>query len=181
MGFADLEIGDGQVWMRRLHLRADDTQRLDKLLIHELTHVVLADHFAKHQIPRWADEGIAVLSEPVERRNELRLWLSTEASQGRLWSLRDLANLRQLPGDQRLGELFYAQSAGLIEYLLTEKKLTESQLLEFVVDSQKHGLPRTVTRWFSGLSIETLDAEWRSWGSSGPGQTVVPVAWRGKE
>ncbi len=34
------------------------------ILPHEVTHVVLADLFTTQQIPRWADEGIAVLAEP---------------------------------------------------------------------------------------------------------------------
>lgn len=162
-GFADLEIGDGKVWLRRVHVRADDTQRLDKLLIHELTHVVLADHFAKHQIPRWADEGIAVLSEPVARRNELRRWLNQEAAQGRVFSLKDLASQRHIPRDKRLSDLFYAQSSALVEFLLTERKLPESELLRFVTESESRGLNVAMSRWFPDVSVTALESEWRQW------------------
>ncbi len=162
-GFADLEIGDGNVWLRRLHVRADNAQRLDKLLIHELTHVVLADHFAKHQIPRWADEGIAVLSEPVARRNESRRWLEQVAAQGRIFSLKELASQRYVPRDKRLGDLFYAQSAALIEFLLTERKLSESELLHFVSESESRGLNVTISRWFSDVTMTELESEWRQW------------------
>src|SRR5439155_1458326 len=44
-GFADLEIGDGKVWTRRLDFRADDAERLHRIALHELAHVVLADRF----------------------------------------------------------------------------------------------------------------------------------------
>lgn len=178
MGFADLEIGDGKVWMRRLHVRIDDVQSLDKLLVHELTHVVLADHFARHQIPRWADEGIAVLSEPVARRNELRRWLLEEARQGRLFSLKELASQRHVPRDKRLGDLFYAQSTVLIEYLLTERKLSESQVLQFVSDSEAKGLDHSLERWFPDETFAALETHWRQWLASHPTDMLVPVAIR---
>ena len=48
----------------RTNLRADHPQVLTAILPHEVTHVVLADLFTTQQIPRWADEGMAVLAEP---------------------------------------------------------------------------------------------------------------------
>lgn len=163
MGYADLEIGEGKVWLRRLHVRADDTKRLDKLLVHELTHVVLADYFAEHQIPRWADEGIAILSEPVERRNELRSWLTKEATQGRVFSLRQLATQRQLPQDKRLGDLFYAQSSSLVEFLLSERELSGPQVLRFVAESETRGLEATLSHWFPDVASTVVESEWRQW------------------
>ena len=162
-GFADLEVGDKRVWMRRLHLRTDDAARIDKLLVHELTHVVLADYFAEHQIPRWADEGIAVLSEPAERRTKLREWLQQEAAQGRLFSLNELTKQRSVPQDKRLGELFYAQSAALVEFLLAERKLSESELLRFVADSEARGLPETIRRRFPETVADRWESDWRDW------------------
>lgn len=162
-GVADLEIGQGRVWKRRLYMRADDPKRLDKVLIHELTHVVLADHFAQHQIPRWADEGIAVLSEPAERQNELRRWLNDEATQGRVFSLQQLVTQRELPGDKRLGDLFYAQSSSLVEFLLAERHLTERQVLRFVAETETRGLDSALARWFPNVSSVSLDSAWRQW------------------
>ncbi len=149
--------------MRRLHLRTDDAARIDKLLVHELTHVVLADYFAKHQIPRWADEGIAVLSEPAERRTKLREWLNEEAQQGRQFSLRELTMHRSVPQDKRLGELFYAQSAALVEFLLTERNLSESELLQFVSDSETHGFPEAARRQFADTLADRWESDWRNW------------------
>lgn len=162
-GAADLEIGNGRVWQRRLYMRADDAKRLDKVLVHELTHVVLADYFAEHQIPRWADEGIAVLSEPAERRNEMRHWLAQEVSRGRLFSLRQLVSQDQIPADKILGDLFYAQSTSFLEFLLSERHLSESQLLRFVSDSKSRGLPITLARWFPEVATERWDTDWRRW------------------
>ena len=162
-GFADLEVGDKKVWLRRLHLRTDDATRIDKLLFHELTHVVLADYFAEHQIPRWADEGIAVLSEPAERRTKLREWLNEEAKHGRRFSLQELTKQRSVPQDKRLGELFYAQSAALVEFLLTERELSESELLRFVADSETHGFPEAARRQFPDSLADRWESDWREW------------------
>lgn len=172
-GFADLEIGQGRVWTRQLHVRADDAKRLDKLVTHELTHVVLADYFAEHQIPRWADEGIAILSEPAARQNELRRWLKQEAAQGRAFSLHQLAGQRQIPRDQRLGDLFYAQSSSFVEFLLTEQKLSEPQVLRFVSESESRGLNETLSRWFPDIDVKAWESKWHQWMTTTRGEIQV--------
>ena len=62
-----MEIGEGKVWRRQIIVRGDKPAEIKRVLGHELTHVILADRFPTKQIPRWADEGIAVLSEPASR------------------------------------------------------------------------------------------------------------------
>ena len=37
------------------------------MLPHEATHVVLAGQFGDQPVPRWADEGMAVLTEPRDK------------------------------------------------------------------------------------------------------------------
>lgn len=162
-GVADLQVGNGKVWLRHLYVRTDDEKRLDKVLVHELTHVVLADHFTEHQIPRWADEGIAVLSEPAERLIELRQWLKQEATQGRVFTLQQLVSQRELPGDRRLGDLFYAQSSSLVEFLLAERRLSATQVLRFVADIETRGLNQALASWFPDVSSTSMDSKWRQW------------------
>ena len=54
----------GRVAGRRMDMRCDNPNMLDAVLPHETTHVVLAGMFGSFFVPRWADEGIAVLTEP---------------------------------------------------------------------------------------------------------------------
>ena len=172
-GFADLEIGEGKVWMRRLDLRSDNAARVMNVAIHELTHVVLADRFAFRQIPRWADEGIALNSEPASRQDDMRGWLAAEIRQGRGFSLAQLMSMRQYPQDKHLGDLFYAQSGSLIEFLLTQNSDTEEGVLRFVENTQQN-LDKPV----SGVSLAKLEVEWKAWllkSASGP-QTGVQLA-----
>ena len=52
-----------QVQHRRIDLRVDHAHLLTAVLPHEVTHAVLAGQVGRRPIPRWADEGLAVLSE----------------------------------------------------------------------------------------------------------------------
>ena len=67
-GFSTMGINGNRIIARRVNLRADHPQLLTAILPHEVTHVVLADLFTEKQIPRWADEGMAVLAEPVSEQ-----------------------------------------------------------------------------------------------------------------
>ena len=71
-GFSTMVSNGNRVTARRTNLRADHPQLLTAILPHEVTHVVLADLFTTQQIPRWADEGIAVLAEPTAEQKPPR-------------------------------------------------------------------------------------------------------------
>lgn len=158
-GFADLEIGQGQVWMRRLDMRSDVESRLTAVTIHELTHVVLADRFAHRQIPRWADEGIALNSEPPKRQQDMRRWLAGEIRQGRGFALTQLMAMQQYPTDKHLGDLFYAQSGSLIEFLLQQNSDSEEGVMRLVESSQYQGAGKPL----QGISLARLESEWKAW------------------
>ncbi|MBX3441363.1 MAG: hypothetical protein KF774_03065 [Planctomyces sp.] len=172
-GVADLSVGDGRVWMRRLHVRTDDRDKLENVLVHELTHVVLAERFTDRQIPRWADEGIAVLSEPAERREHYAEWLRQEASSRRLYSLRELTRFAHVPQGERQSELFYGQSGALVEYLLTERKLSEAEILKLIDDVQRRGWESAVSKQFPTLSSVRFESEWRDWLLSRPATEIA--------
>ena len=66
-GFSTMGLNQGRVIARRVNLRADHPNLISAILPHEVTHVVMADLFPDMQVPRWADEGLAVLAEPAQR------------------------------------------------------------------------------------------------------------------
>ncbi len=59
--------GNGGIARRQLFIRLDDPSAKSAILQHEIVHVVLADKLAPYPVPKWADEGIAVLTEPAIR------------------------------------------------------------------------------------------------------------------
>ena len=72
-GFSTMESDGTAVTVRRIKLRGDAANLVAAVVPHEVTHVLLADLFLARPIPRWADEGIAVLSEPaVEQERRYR-------------------------------------------------------------------------------------------------------------
>src|SRR5262249_55530598 len=63
----ETDPGAGRVVSRVIHLHCEDPAALlSAVLPHEATHVVLAGQFGKQPVPRWADEGMAVLTQPAE-------------------------------------------------------------------------------------------------------------------
>lgn len=170
-GFADLEIGDGKVWMRRLDLRSDNEARVFNVAVHELTHVILADRFAHKQIPRWADEGIALNSEPATRQRDMRGWLAGEIKQGRGFTLQQLLSMQQYPQNKHLGDLFYAQSGSLVEFLLAQNSNSEEGVIRFVENAQR-GLDKPL----SGVSLTKLESEWKAWLLKSHGEGGVQLA-----
>lgn len=162
-GHVDLEIGEGRVWRRRLNLRTDLDGRFTTVAAHELTHVVLADAFCTKQIPRWADEGIAVQSEPSGRRDVLRQKLSESLTQGRRFSLQELTSAASYPNDPVLTELFYAQSGAWIEFLTVKKKVSGAQLLKIVAGIPERGLHSTLREHLNGISVSEIEADWKDW------------------
>lgn len=165
MGYASLNVGKGRVSMRRLHMRADEESILERVLPHELTHVVLADRFSYHRIPRWADEGVAVTSEPAAQRNELRVEARTALQRGRLFSIRQLVQLRDYPRDPASADLFYAQSAAVIEYLQQQTSPADTiRFVELCTRSGLDGASRDVLK----RSAAEFEADWRRWLASAP-------------
>ena len=51
--------------------------------VHIDAHVILADLFPSQQIPKWADEGMAVLSEPAAEQDRRLADLAGPLSSGR--------------------------------------------------------------------------------------------------
>src|SRR5207247_9044620 len=67
-------------------------------LPHEITHTVIADHFGQ-PVPRWADEGIALMSEdPDEQKRHLKTCCQV-LNAGRGIPLRKLLPMREYPAD----------------------------------------------------------------------------------
>jgi hypothetical protein len=150
-GVADLEIGQGRVWKRRLHLRADDPTKLTPVLTHEMTHVVLAD------------EGIAVYSEPPARQQRMLGFLKDEAAQKRLLPLKQVTSMTNGPQNERESELFYGESGAVIEFLVTRHKLTEPQVLAFVGLCGDTGWERAIAKTLPNMTAAKFEAEWREW------------------
>src|SRR5262249_29870343 len=115
-GFSTIACNGNKITSRRTNLRADHPQLLTAVLPHEITHVVLADLFTVEQIPRWADEGIAVLSEPPTDQQSRAAELEAPLAAGRVFELQKLMAM-DYP-DSKDWSLYYAQSVSLTRFLV---------------------------------------------------------------
>lgn len=157
-GCATVDVERGQVVKRRIDLRADADDWLISALPHELTHVILAEKFADKQIPRWADEGMAILTEPVARQSIRRTAMQRAVARTAQYGAAELMSIREYPsGDRR--DAFYGQSASLVAYLIERDSPT--RFLDFVHLGQKQGFERALADVYGIRSLAELDGRWR--------------------
>src|SRR5262249_8857077 len=133
-GFSTMGLQDGRVIARRVNLRVDHPGLVHAVLPHEVTHVVLADLFPHQQIPRWADEGMAVLAEPPSEQQIRAADLERLIVEGRLFRLQDLLTM-DYPQEAHWS-LYYAQSVSLTRFLVEQG--SAAQFLQFVRGIQRN-------------------------------------------
>jgi hypothetical protein len=155
-GFSTMGLNSGRVVARRVNLRVDQENLLTAILPHEVTHVVLADLFTTQQVPRWADEGMAVLSEPSNEQARRALDLVRPLSSGQLFKVQDLM-VMDYPNGQ-YWNLYYAQSVSLTRYLV--ELASPSQFVQFVQSSQRNGVENELRRMYKIEGYADLQKRW---------------------
>jgi tetratricopeptide (TPR) repeat protein len=148
--------GTQRVIGRRMDLRVDNPHLLEAVLPHETTHVVLAGNFGPYPVPRWADEGIAVLSEPLAKIEQHRQNVAKAASEQKLFSISELVHLSDYPEPRRL-EAFYAQSVMLADFLAQRRG--PAVLVQFIRDGLKEGYETSLRRHYD-MDFATLQQQW---------------------
>lgn len=156
-GFSTPGLRAGRVVDRKVRLRADFPKVVEAVVPHEVTHIVLADLFPIKQIPRWADEGMAVLSEPEAERLLRMRDLATPLERNALFGL-DVLMSSDYPGGNHW-PLYYAQSISLTKYLVGLG--TPPQFVAFVRESQRSGWDAALKKSYGIASVAELDRKWR--------------------
>jgi hypothetical protein len=146
-----------RVISRRIDVHCDDPNMCVGVLPHEVTHVVLAGHFPA-ALPRWADEGMAVLSEPRERIDRHLRNLPMHAEQGQLFHLGQLIMFDQKYPDPQLIGPFYAQSVSLVEYL--SQLRGPKVFAQFMAEGMRGHYEPALQKHYGIQSFEDLDAAW---------------------
>ena len=135
--------GTHRVVGRRLDVHVDHAGMLETVLPHETTHVILAGQFGPYQVPRWADEGIAVLSEPAEKVEQHRRNLVKAVRDSQLFAVKELLELNDYPRPDRIST-FYAQSVGLVDFLTQQRGAVT--VADFVARRPPRRLGRRLTQ-----------------------------------
>jgi hypothetical protein len=162
-GFSTMGMNGGRIVSRRINLRADHPTLVEAVLPHEITHVILADHFTEKQIPRWADEGISVLSEPLDEQRRRAADLATPLSTNRLFAVEALMKM-DYPDEQYWG-LYYAQSVSLTRFLVEQG--SPSQMVQFLQESQREGYEPALRKVYKIEGFADLQRRWVTYARSG--------------
>ncbi|HLF17308.1 MAG TPA: peptidase MA family metallohydrolase [Candidatus Omnitrophota bacterium] len=136
----------------------------DSTLPHELGHIIFRELIGLDtQVPLWFEEGVAMYQEKAKR------WGANQAvqqamEQGEFIPLKELASFRPNQGTERKKvELFYAESASIVYYLIREqgssrflrlcRKLKDGVLFEEALKSV----------YIRFKNIDELDAAWEAY------------------
>jgi hypothetical protein len=155
----------GRIVIRRIDIRSTQSNWQIAALGHELTHVVLADRFAGRSLPRWIDEGTAILADPDEKQVRHRKDLKNAIAARAEFRLLELVTLADYPAAQRWGA-FYGQSASLVQFLVDQAG--PEQFVDFVEVALDRGFDQGLRQVYQ-LRIADLERRWHA-------QLNAPVA-----
>jgi hypothetical protein len=135
--------------------------RLDRILAsalpHEVTHTILAAYFGR-PMPRWADEGAALLSEDDrELRRHDQIAIDLFQRRGEL-PLTRLFRVENYPRDLMS---FYGQGYSISRFLI--EMGGRPRFLRFVRDGMKEGWDAATRTHYQLADVRELDRAWRSW------------------
>jgi hypothetical protein len=164
-GHSRFQMDNGRVISREIHVHCDNPSALVAVLPHEATHVVLAGGFAGQPIPRWADEGIAVLTEPREKIEGHLRNLPQHNAKRQLFGLRELIEQTYQPQQENYPEprripAFYAQSVSVVDFLTREKG--PQVLTQFVRDGMRSGYESALQRHYGFRNFEEFEQRWKA-------------------
>ena len=131
-----------------------------RYLRHELTHSVLAAHYA--HLPPWIDEGLALFFElgpPYGRPHPARLKALRRQLGGNKEEL--LSRLVALPEGVHLNSLQYAQAWGLTHFLLTDARYGVGPVKEYLAAVNSGADAREQFPRSFGRSPAEMEPSWR--------------------
>ncbi len=149
-------LSPGRMLQRRINLAATDRGLMGNTLPHEINHLVAADLLGG-KVPRWANEGMAVLAEQVSRIKYYDAVLRRALAAGRWFPLKRLMAMRRYPRRPHLG-LYYAQSASLVLFFVSQK--SNATFIRFLRDAAKGGMPSALRRHYGISGYADLQRRW---------------------
>lgn len=169
-GASLLEFEGDAIATRRIDLRADHPHGYSDALAHEMTHVAIAETFTVEQIPRWADEGMAVLSDSATKQRLHLADLMSAREQGQAFRVGELLLLAEYPAPERTGA-FYGQSASVVKYLV--ERGTPERFVRFVQQAGELGYDVALNENYGIATLADLEAQWLAHLSTPAAQVVT--------
>ncbi len=130
---------------------------LTAVLPHETTHTVLAGSFGNQPVPRWVDEGMAVLTEPRAKIERYLRNLPQHYQSRRLFQIRQLMQMNDYPHPDYVNS-FYAQSVSVVEFLA--KKQGPKVFADFVRDGLRDGYESALGKHYHYRDFAEMQEDW---------------------
>src|SRR5262249_9778527 len=127
---------------------------LNNQLPHEVAHAVLAAHF-RGPVPRWADEGVAILSECGAEHKRHDQILAQLLRSGRALRLSHLLPLKEYPSDRIT---LYTQGYSVTRFLVEKKDRTT--FLTFVSTGMKDGWDSAAKNCYDFDTVNDREKSW---------------------
>ncbi|MBW3601063.1 MAG: hypothetical protein KY475_27820, partial [Planctomycetes bacterium] len=166
-GSSLIKFGSRQVVTRRIDLLPGAGGEVSALA-HELTHVVLADHFRGRQPPRWVDEGVATLADASEKRRLHHRDCHYALHSGTAFPLNELFRLERCSSYDQAAA-FYGQSLSLVGYLVEHG--TPLRFLAFVDLAMERGYDHALREIYNIDGPTDLERRWREYAFA-PGNSL---------
>lgn len=152
-----IDFAGAAVSKRRIDLLPDAQGELTALG-HEMTHVVVADCFGGKQLPRWADEGMAILADHPHKRRLHQRDLQTGLAQQQAFSCVELIGMGDYPPAARI-PAFYGQSASVVALLC--RRRPPAEFVKFVQRALQVGNPTALGEIYGLEGVAGLEQLWR--------------------
>jgi hypothetical protein len=158
VGSSLVKENNGRVTIRRIDLLGGATEYLSAALPHEMTHVILADRFPGNNVPRWADEGMALLADTDAKQDRHRKELLRARTSHSTFGTAELLTMETYPSSTRLGA-FYGQSASLTSFLVDRRG--PQHFLSFIEKSNRLGYDTALRECYEIDGMSELDRQCR--------------------
>ncbi len=140
---------------------------MDSVLPHEITHTVMASHFAAlgKPVPRWADEGACTTVEHQSERSKHDIMLVRYIHEGRGIPFQTLFSLKDYPSDMMP---LYAQGYSLSCFLISQGgPLHFIKFLERGMETENWA--GATDEFYQYPKLGKLQSAWNRWVSDGGG------------
>jgi hypothetical protein len=158
----------GRVRQIQMVLSGTRERILDSVLPHEMTHTVLATHFAAlgKPVPRWADEGACTTVEHASERSKHDTMLVRYLSEGRGIAFKGLFVMRDYPEDMMP---LYAQGYSLCSFLIAQGG--PRQFVRFLERGmQDEDWRAAIEQHYGYPLLGKLQSAWNDWVRDGGGK-----------
>jgi hypothetical protein len=147
---------------------------LDSVLPHEITHTIIASHFAPlgKPVPRWADEGMCTTVEHDAERRKHDEMLVRFLRQGKGIPFATLFLLREYPPDMLP---LYSQGYSLTSFLIAQggSQTGAKQFIKFLEKGmEKEDWIAATEEVYGYPSVGKLQTAWNNWVVEGGGEVT---------